>query len=198
MIGCVIAPGLRSGSAAARLGIQNRNYAITRLPQLPFLLLLLFQLHGTVTVEVTAPKWLALVGDARTVPVQAHAHGLRVPHPLRSKGWGSAIPHPCYRRDGAHAHAVRNPGAPGHLVGRETLQHSTWRRTAWKALSERSRGCGRRSLAMPSMKQRLSSRRCKESAGEALARSLSPSASVDLPISAVARDFDCAFSATFS
>jgi len=48
------------------------------------------------------------------------------------------------------------------------------------------------------MKKALSSRWCKESVGEVLAHFLSPSASVDLPISAVARDFDCAFSATFS
>ena len=53
-------------------------------------------------------------------------------------------------------------------------------------------------LTVPSMKQGLSSRRCKEFEGEALARSLSPSASVDLPISAEARDTGRAFPRTFS
>ena len=49
-----------------------------------------------------------------------------------------------------------------------------------------------------SKKQPVSSRRGKESVGEALARSLSPSASVDLPISAEARDNGRAFPRTFS
>ncbi len=48
------------------------------------------------------------------------------------------------------------------------------------------------------MKQRLSSRWCKESEGEAHARSLSPPASVDLSISAEAGDNGRAFPRTFS
>ena len=48
------------------------------------------------------------------------------------------------------------------------------------------------------MKQCLSRVRCKEYVGEARAHSLSPSVSVDLPISADAWELVCALSATFS
>ena len=54
------------------------------------------------------------------------------------------------------------------------------------------------SVRPPSMKECLSRGRCKERGGEARAHSLSPSASVDLSISAHARGYGCAFSATFS
>ena len=71
--------------------------------------------------------------------------------------------------------------------------------TVFKQCSRRfwlSSYTARDSRAVASMKQRLSTRRSKESEGEALARSLSPSASVDPPISAEARDNGRAFPRT--